>query len=142
MRHAAKKTNGFETGKDEQRRKLRAAIAKRVNGDAALSRRRKIRFEGGLPRHPARFAPLRLLFQKVLRYFLGALLICSVYSFWRALVFGARARSARVTARRQPRRQLRRRLVSRQAHVILPFWKKPQILQKIPRKYTIEPRLK
>lgn len=49
---------------DKQRRKLRAAIAKRVSGDAALSRRRKLCFEGGLPRHPARFAPLRLLFPK------------------------------------------------------------------------------
>ena len=50
-------------------------------------------------------------FQKVLRYFLGVLLIDSVYSFWRALGFGARARSARVTVRRQPHRQLCRRLV-------------------------------
>ena len=58
-------------------------------------------------------------FQKVLRYFLGALLICSVYSFRRALVFGARARSARVTARRQPHRQLCRRLVSRLLHIFM-----------------------
>ena len=49
--------------------------------------------------------------QKVLRYFSGALLICFVCPFGRALGFGARARSARVTVRRQPHRQLRRRLV-------------------------------
>ena len=72
MRHAAKKTNGFETGKDEQRQKLRAAIAKRVSGDAALSRRRKLRFGGGLPRHPARFAPLRLLIPKSSSILLGS----------------------------------------------------------------------
>lgn len=39
----------------------------------------------------------------------------------RALGFGARARSARVTVRRQPHRQRSRRLVSRQAHVLLPL---------------------
>ena len=40
--------------------------------------------------------------------------------FGRALGFGARERSERVTVRRQPHRQLRRRLVSRQAHASLP----------------------
>ena len=111
MRHAAKKTNGFETGKDEQRQKLRAAIAKRVSGDAALSRRRKLRFEGGLPRHPARFAPLRLLFPKSSPILFGRTVDLFCYSFWRALGFGARAQSARVTVRRQPHRQRSRRLV-------------------------------
>ena len=40
---------------------------------------------------------------------------------------GARERSERVTGRRQPPRQLRRRLVSRQAHALLPH---PKLFRK------------
>ena len=78
---------------------------------AALSRRRKLRFSAACQSNPSALLRYVSSSQKVLRYFLGALLFCSVCSFGRALGFGARARSARVTVRRQPHRQLCRRLV-------------------------------
>ena len=45
----------------------------------------------------------------------------ALFRFGRALGFGARERSERVTRRRQPPRQRSRRLVYSQAHVLLPF---------------------
>ena len=45
----------------------------------------------------------------------------ALFRFGRALGFGARQPTVRVTRRRQPPRQRSRRLVYSQAHVLLPF---------------------
>ena len=57
------------------------------------------------------------------RFLYGFRFVCPL---GRALGFGARERSERVTARRQPRRQRSRRLVYSQAHALLPFEKANQ----------------
>lgn len=95
-----------------------AAIAKQVRGDAVLRRRRKLCFLGGLLSQPARLRRYGSSFQKVLRYFLGALFVRfsvfdSVRIAGRVLVSAPARGSARVTGRRQPPRQLCRRLVSK-----------------------------
>ena len=97
---------------------MRAAIAKQVRGDAALRRRRKLCFLGGLLSQPARLRRYGSSSQKVLRYFLGALFIRfsvfdSVRIAGRVLVSAPARGSARVTGRQQPPRQRSRRLVSK-----------------------------
>ena len=96
-----------------------AAIAKQVRGDAVLRRRRKLCFLGGLLSQPARLRRYGSSFQKVLRYFLGALFVRfsvfdSVRIAGRVLVSAPARGSARVTGRRQPpRRRSRRAKLSR-----------------------------
>ena len=78
---------------------------------AALSRRRKLCFSGGLSLQVRLFgsvtAPLPKKFFDTFWEPCWVWFVCS----GRALGFGARERSERVTVRRQPHRQLRRRLV-------------------------------
>ena len=64
---------GYKT--ENARFGMRAAIAKQVRGDAAPRRRRKLCFLGGLLSHSARLRRYGSSSQKVLRYFLGALLV-------------------------------------------------------------------
>ena len=109
-------SRGTRNGKNQRKKAVRGGKSGSRSGavqrgrlrSAALSRRRKLRFAGGLPRQPARFAPLRLLFPKNLCFanlfrepcFAWFSVLFLLSFSWRVLVSAPARVSARVTSRR------------------------------------------